>query len=204
MALAVDILLDGGVVCIPTDTVYGLASCVDNELGINKVFDIKGREFSSPLPILLASEKELLKYSPLLNPTAKRLAHFFWPGALTIVLEKNVFICDSATGGLATAGFRVPADRAARTICQLVGGAVTGTSANKTGHPAATSASEALSQLGDSPLELILDGGSTLSNTASTVIDCTNDVPIILRHGAISVSSLEEVLGKEVKFNEGS
>ena len=98
----------------------------------------------------------------------------------------------------------MPADRAARTICQLVGGAVTGTSANKTGHPAATSASEALSQLGDSPLELILDGGSTLSNTASTVIDCTNDVPIILRHGAISVSSLEEVLGKEVKFNEGS
>ena len=89
-------------------------------------------------------------------------------------------------------------------FASLWGGAVTGTSANKTGYSAATSASEALSQLEGSPLDLILDGGSTLSNTPSTVIDCTNDVPTILRHGAISVSSLEQVLGKGVKFNEGS
>jgi len=184
--------------------VYGLASCVDNDLAVSKVFEIKGREFSSPLPILLASDRELSQYSPLVNSTAKRLANFFWPGALTIVLKKNEVICDSATSGLATAGFRVPANQVTRTICQFTGGAVTGTSANKTGYSAATSASEALSQLEDSPLDLIIDGGSTLSNTASTVIDCTNDVPTILRHGAISVSSLEQVLGKGVKFNEGS
>ena len=68
---------------------YGLASCVNNDLAVSKVFEIKGREFSSPLPILLASDRELSQYSPLVNSTAKRLANFFWPGALTIVLEKK-------------------------------------------------------------------------------------------------------------------
>ena len=97
----------------------------------------------------------------------------------------------------------MPASQVTRRICSLVGGAVTVTSANKTGLPSAKSAQEAFSQLKDSSLDLIIDGGSTQSDTASTVIDCTDDVVTVLRLGAISVSSLREVLGNDVQFKEG-
>ena len=182
---------------------YGLASRVDNDIAAKRIYEIKGRGFASPLPILLDSEVSLAQYCPYVNSLSRKLAQEFWPGALTIVLRKNEEICDSATGGLATAGFRVPASQVTRRICSLAGGAVTGTSANKTGLPSAKSAQEAFSQLKDSSLDLIIDGGSTQSDTASTVIACTDDVVTVLRLGAISVSSLREVLGNDVQFKEG-
>ena len=172
-------------VCIPTDTVYGLAASVSSSDAINEVFTIKNRSERNPIPVLINSVSQLSLYVEDFREVARALAHEFWPGSLTIVLKKSAQLPDALTGGLDTAGFRVPAHNVPRMLCSTTESAITGTSANKSGFPPARSAKEAFDQLKGTSVELIIDGGATDSGVPSTIIDCSGVAPKLIRSGAI-------------------
>ena len=172
-------------VCIPTDTVYGLAASVSSSDAINEVFTIKNRSERNPIPVLINSVSQLSLYVEDFREVARALAHEFWPGSLTIVLKKSARLPDALTAGLDTAGFRVPAHNVPRMLCSTTGSAITGTSANKSGFPPARSAKEAFDQLKGTSVELIIDGGATDSGVPSTIIDCSGVAPKLIRSGAI-------------------
>ena len=171
--------------CIPTDTVYGLAASVSSSDAINEVFTIKNRFERNPIPVLINSVSQLSLYVEDFREVARALAHEFWPGSLTIVLKKSARLPDALTGGLDTAGFRVPAHNVPRMLCSTTESAITGTSANKSGFPPARSAKEAFDQLKGTSVELIIDGGATDSGVPSTIIDCSGVAPNLIRSGAI-------------------
>lgn len=181
-------------VCIPTDTVYGLAASVSCNEAINEVFIIKNRSEKSPIPVLINSENQLSLYVDDFPEMARILAHEFWPGSLTIVLKKSARLPDALSGGLDTAGFRVPAHEVPRLLCSTTGSALTGTSANKSGFPPARSAKQAFDQLKGTSVELIIDGGTTDSGTPSTIIDCSGIQPKLIRRGAIPKERIWELI----------
>ena len=181
-------------VCIPTDTVYGLAASVSCNEAINEVFIIKDRSEKSPIPVLINSENQLSLYVDDFPEMARILAQEFWPGSLTIVLKKSARLPDALSGGLDTAGFRVPAHEVPRLLCSTTGSALTGTSANKSGFPPARSAKQAFDQLKGTSVELIIDGGTTGSGTPSTIIDCSGIQPKLIRSGAIPKERIWELV----------
>ena len=181
-------------VCIPTDTVYGLAASVSCNEAINEVFIIKNRSEKSPIPVLINSEDQLSLYVDDFPEMARTLAHEFWPGSLTIVLKKSARLPDALSGGLDTAGFRVPAHEVPRLLCSTTGSALTGTSANKSGFPPARSAKQAFDQLKGTSVELIIDGGTTGSGTPSTIIDWSGIQPKLIRSGAIPKERIWELV----------
>lgn len=177
-------------VCIPTDTVYGLAACVSIEEAVEKVFQIKGRPKSSPMPVLLRSIKQMHRYASEIPLVARVLGKYYWPGPLTVILKKSSILSPLVTAGLDTAGFRIPGHDVPLKLCDFTKDAIIGTSANKSGQPPATTIEEAINQLSGYPVDLFLDGGPSGSYTSSTIIDCSNDPPKILREGAISKEEL--------------
>ena len=181
-------------VCIPTDTVYGLAASVSFDKAINEVFNIKNRSEKSPIPVLVNSTSQLSRYVDDFPEMARSLAREFWPGSLTIVLRKSPRLPDTLSGGLDTAGFRVPAHDVPRLLCSTTGSAITGTSANKSGFPPARSAKQAFDQLKGTSVELIIDGGTTNSGTPSTIIDCSGIPPKLIRTGAIAEESIWKLI----------
>jgi len=193
VAHAANILLEGGVVCIPTDTVYGLAAHAEHIGAVEKVFEIKSRPFHSPIPVLLGSQIQIRKFVDEFPPSASDLADRFWPGALTIILRKSNLLPDVLTSGLKTAGFRVPDHDVPRKLSKTISSAITGTSANKSGLPPATNAKEAFSQLNGSSVELILDGGTTDSGIPSAIIDCSECPPRVIRGGTILGQKLKKI-----------
>ena len=195
VAHAANILLEGGVVCIPTDTVYGLAACAEHPGAVEKIFEIKNRPFHSPIPVLLNSQSQICKFVDEFPPSASGLADQFWPGALTIILRKSSLLPDVLTSGLKTAAFRVPDHDVPRVLCKAISSAITGTSANKSGSPPATNAEEAFSQLKGSSVDLILDGGVTNSRVPSSIIDCSETPPRLIRGGIVLEQELKRIIG---------
>ena len=181
-------------VCIPTDTVYGLAASVSSNDAINEIFLIKNRSEKNPIPVLINSASQLSLYVDDFPEVARALAHEFWPGSLTIVLKKSARLPDALSGGLDTAGFRVPAHDVPKQLCSTTESAITGTSANKSGFPPARSAKEAFDQLKGTSVELIIDGGTTNSGTPSTIIDCSGMPPKLIRSGAIAEESIWKLI----------
>lgn len=177
-------------VCIPTDTVYGLAACVSIEEAVEKVFQIKGRPKSSPMPVLLRSIKQMHRYASEIPLVARVLGKYYWPGPLTVILKKSSILSPLVTAGLDTAGFRIPGHDVPLKLCDFTKDAIIGTSANKSGQPPATTIEEAINQLSGYPVDLFLDGGPSGSYTSSTIIDCSNNPPKVLREGAISKEEL--------------
>ena len=191
---AANILLDGGVVCIPTDTVYGIAGIATNSIAVSKVFEVKQRAPNTALPIFIEDISSLNDLSEFVPPMAKVLASNFWPGPLTMVLEKSDCIPDVATGGLKTAGFRIPNHQIAVKLCEETGKPITGTSANISGQKAATTANEALHQFKDSSLDLILDGGASTSSQLSTIVYFEDNEVKLIRQGVISMSDIQKLV----------
>ena len=190
---AVEILSGGGVIALPTDTLYGIsANALDDDVA-SKVFRVKGREERSPLPIFVSDSGDLYKYGRDVPDVAVRLAEAFWPGKLTIVVGKSDQIPDVVSGGLDTVGLRVPDHPAPREIVARLGAPITATSANVSGRPALTTAEDVLAELG-SRLDLVLDGGNLAPSLPSTVIDLTADPPIILREGALSATDIQDAV----------
>jgi L-threonylcarbamoyladenylate synthase len=194
---AANILLEGGVVCIPTDTVYGIACIATDSIAVSKVFEVKQRDLTIALPIFIKDISSLNDLSKFVPPIAKVLASNFWPGPLTMVLEKSDCIPDVTTGGLKTAGFRIPNHQIAVNLCEKTGKPITGTSANISGQKAATTADEALRQFNGSSLDLILDGGTSTSSRPSTIVHFEDNEVKLIRQGVITMSDIQKLVGKK-------
>ncbi|MFP5341462.1 MAG: L-threonylcarbamoyladenylate synthase [Candidatus Limnocylindria bacterium] len=192
-ARAIEVLRDGGVVAIPTDTVYGIAVALATPGGIERLFEVKRRPPEKGIALLLDSVEQATELG-IVGPAAEALASACWPGGLTLVLRQrtDVPFPPVLTGGQATIGLRVPAHDAPRSLARVVGPLPT-TSANVSGEPEAPDAATVLRQLGDR-IDLVLDGGPVMSRAASTVVDVSIDRPRILRAGALDAARIAEVL----------
>jgi L-threonylcarbamoyladenylate synthase len=188
VARAVSVLRGGGVVALPTDTLYALAVVARDERAVERAYAIKGREGGKPLP-LFVSGLEMAERIATLNPTARNLAKRFWPGALTIVVNKKPDFNSEVLAGGDTVALRVPAHDVALAVIEALDEPVTATSANRSGGPDPVSAEDVQSQLG-SEVDLILDAGPCAVGTPSTIVDCTRLEPLILRLGAITEAAI--------------
>ena len=194
---AVSVLSRGGVVAVPTDTLYGIAAAALDEAAVQRVFDVKERGQSSPLPLFVSGVEDLFEFGRRVPDVARELAANFWPGKLTIVVERSSRVPDIVTGGLDTVGLRVPDHPVPREIVARLAAPITATSANISGQPSLTSAEQVFRHLGDR-LALIVDGGQLRLSKPSTVIDVTRAPCRILRHGAVTPDQIEQVTGIEV------
>ena len=184
-AEAIAALRAGGIVALPTDTVYGIAVALDTPGGIDALFAAKRRPPEKAVMLLIgdAAQARTIGQWP---PAAAALAEAFWPGGLTVVVPQrpDISLPSALTGGAPTIGLRVPDHPAPRALAAAVGPLPT-TSANISGMWEARDADEILAQLGD-VIAVVLDGGVAHGGPASTVVDCTVDPPRILREGAIA------------------
>jgi L-threonylcarbamoyladenylate synthase len=192
-AAAVAVLRSGGIVALPTDTVYGIAVDLATPGGIERLFAAKRRPSEKAVMLLLADVGQARAIGEW-PPTATALADAFWPGGLTVVVRQDpaVSLPAALTGGAATIALRVPDHPAPRALAAALGPLPT-TSANVSGEPEAATAQAIVEQLGDA-IELVLDGGPAHGGLPSTVVDCTVDPPRILRAGAIEPARIEAVL----------
>jgi L-threonylcarbamoyladenylate synthase len=188
-AAAIRILREGGVVALPTDTVYGIGVDLSVPGGIERLFEAKRRPADRAIMLLLADVGQAATLAEW-SPAAAVLAEAFWPGGLTLVLPQRpgVALPAELTGGRATIGLRVPDHPSPRALAAAVG-PLPVTSANISGLPEARTADEILAQLGDA-IDLVLDGGPSRGGPPSTVVDCTGDVARILRSGAIPAAAV--------------
>ena len=190
---AIGVLRAGGLVALPTDTVYGIAVSLATPAGIERLFEAKRRPPDKAVMLLLADAAQAAAAGRM-TPAAEALAAACWPGGLTVVVPQRADVRWPAalTGGSATIGLRVPAHDAPRALARAVGPLPT-TSANRSGVPEATDAAGILAQLGDA-IDLVLDGGPAHGGPASTIVDCTGERPAILRVGAVSLETVAAVL----------
>ena len=191
-AEAAEVLRRGGLIALPTDTVYGIAVALDTPGGVERLFAAKRRPPEKGVMLLLADAAQ----GPTIGEwpeAAAALAAAFWPGGLTVVVPQraDVPLPAALTGGAPTIGLRAPDHPAPRALAAAVGPLPT-TSANVSGLPEARTAEEIVEQLG-AAIELVLDGGPAHGGLASTVVDCTVDPPRILREGAIARTEVDQV-----------
>lgn len=192
---AAEILKDGGIVAIPTETVYGLAANAYNVEAIKKVFEAKGRPSDNPLIVHIsdmASIKDIVSEFP---ESAERLAKNFWPGPLTMILPRNALIPDEVTGGMDSVAVRYPSHTVAQKIISEAGVPLVAPSANISGSPSPTKFEHVVKDL-SGKVDAIVDGGDCDIGLESTVISLLDDVPKILRPGKITPEDIIKVLGK--------
>ena len=191
---AIGILKDGGVVAFPTDTVYGVGVDPFQPEAVRQLYRIKGRPIDKPIPILVGSVDDVERVAQNLPLIFSQLAEQFWPGGLTLIVEAKSLPLEVTAGG-DTVGVRMPDHPLALALLQGFGGAIATTSANKSDEPPATSAAEVRSELGEL-VNIILDGGQTATQIASTVLDLSVSPPQIRRHGGISMDQLAPFIGQ--------
>ena len=192
-SVAVEVLRDGGVVALPTDTVYGIAVSLTTPGGLERLFHAKQRPPDKAVMLLLDDAAQAGEAGSM-TPAARALAIACWPGGLTVVVPQRPDVRWPAalTGGSATIGLRVPDHDAPRALARAVGPLPT-TSANVSGAPEAGDAAGIVAQLGDA-IDLVLDGGPAHGGPASTIVDCTGPRPVILRAGAVSPERVAAIL----------
>lgn len=193
--LAAEILKSGGLVAIPTETVYGLAANALNESAVKKIFEAKGRPSDNPLIVHISDIDEIYNLVSELPVAAQKLADAFWPGPLTIILKKSEIIPAVICGGLDSVAIRVPDNSVARKIIREAGCPLAAPSANLSGSPSPTKASHVVADL-SGKIDAIVDAGACAVGVESTVVSLCTEVPRILRPGAITVEQLEKVIGK--------
>ena len=191
---AISILRRGGLVALPTDTLYGLGAHPFIDSAVRRLYDAKGRPDSKPVPLLLSSPDDLTLVSNQTDGLTHALAAAFWPGALTLVVRCRPDIPSLANGWGATVAVRVPDHTVPRELCARLGAPLTGTSANLGGGPNPITAQDVESQLGDK-IDLIIDRGPCPGALPSTIVDVSGDSPAILRQGVISRMAIEEICG---------
>ena len=202
-ARAAVILRNGGLVAFPTETVYGLGADATNDEAVRRIFAVKGRPTDHPLIVHIASAAQLDDWAKRVPPVAHRLADSFWPGPLTLLLERSASVSPVVTGGRPTVGLRVPDHPMALELLHEFGGGIAAPSANRFGRVSPTSAAHVAADLGDE-VDLILDGGSCRIGVESTIVDLTGDRPVVLRVGGVALDQLTEVIGDEVNVRESA
>ena len=196
-----EILKQGGLVAFPTETVYGLGGNALDPMASKKIYAAKGRPSDNPLIVHIADLKALAPIVKEVPEKAKILAEKFWPGPLTMIFEKSDLVPLETTGGLNSVAVRFPSDPIAAELILQAGGYVAAPSANTSGRPSPTTAQHVEEDLGDA-IEMIIDGGPVGIGLESTIVDFTEDVPVVLRPGYISLEMLQEVL-RDVRMDKG-
>ncbi len=193
-ATAANIIKNGGLVAIPTETVYGLGANGLDEEAVAKIFQVKGRPQDNPLILHISGPEQMELFCHHIPQAAYDLAEAFWPGPLTIVLPARANVPRRTTGGLATVAVRCPDNDVTRQIIRLAGVPVAAPSANLSGKPSTTTAQHVLHDH-DGRIELIVDGGACRVGVESTIVDLTEERPRLLRPGGIGPEELMAVLG---------
>jgi L-threonylcarbamoyladenylate synthase len=194
----------GHLVAFPTETVYGLGADAQNELAVSRIYEVKARPRNHPVIIHISSIQYLDKWVINTPEYAKKLANFFWPGPMTLILPRSKIAKDFITGGQDSVGIRIPDNKIAQKLLKefedLGRCGVAAPSANRFGQVSPTSASDVLEELQDylNSSDLILNGGSCTLGLESTILDCRSKSPIILRPGALEKEMIQEVAGIKV------
>ncbi|MGF0175780.1 L-threonylcarbamoyladenylate synthase [Streptomyces sp. Marseille-Q5077] len=200
---AADVLRGGGLVALPTETVYGLGANAEDPAAVARVFQVKGRPPSHPLIVHIGGAQHLGDWVEDVPAAARLLAEHFWPGPLTLVLRRGSRVPLEATGGLETVAVRVPDHPVALALLAAFGGGVAAPSANRFGSVSPTTADHVRAELGDA-VDFVLDGGSCEVGVESTIVDATGDIPNVLRPGGVTCEDLEAVLGRPLAVNSNS
>jgi L-threonylcarbamoyladenylate synthase len=191
---AVDILRSGGVVGLPTETVYGLGADASNPSAVERVFRIKGRPAGHPLIVHVADVEHARLWAKVWNENAQLLADAFWPGPLTLIVERASHVSDQVTGGRDSVAIRCPSHPVMHCVLVDLQGGIAAPSANRFGKVSPTTAQHVVDDLG-SEVDYVLDGGPSGIGVESTIVDCTVDPPQVLRPGGVLESRIVEVLG---------
>ena len=194
---AAAVIKDGGLVAMPTETVYGLAANALNGDAVQRIFAAKGRPMDNPLIVHIADVADIdrLSLAAAFPEKARRLAEAFWPGPLTIIMKKGAVIPDEVSAGLDTVAIRLPSHPAARALIRESGLPLAAPSANTSGKPSPTTAQHVIDDM-DGKIEAVIDGGACDVGVESTVITVVSDVPKILRPGIVTREEIEAVIGK--------
>ena len=202
MQEAGDLIAAGELVGFPTETVYGLGGDALHPDAARKIYAAKGRPSDNPLIIHIAEVEDLDRVAKVVPEQAKKLAEAFWPGPLTMVVWKNENVPYATTGGLDTVAVRMPNHPVALELIRKSGKLIAAPSANTSGRPSPTEASHVMEDL-DGRIAMVLDGGPVGIGIESTIIDLTEETPMVLRPGYITPEMLSEVLGEEVIIDPG-
>ncbi|MDP1922064.1 MAG: L-threonylcarbamoyladenylate synthase [Myxococcales bacterium] len=194
---AVAALREGGLIGLPTETVYGLGADASNELAVRRIFAVKGRPSNHPLIVHVASLEVARHWAHSWPNEAEILANAFWPGPLTLIVERSALASDAVTGGQDTVGLRVPDHPLALEVLTLFGGGVAAPSANRFGRVSPTTAKHVRDELGGD-VELVLDGGACRVGVESTIVDVSGASPRVLRPGGVPKEAVERSLGRDV------
>lgn len=196
-----DILRAGGIVAVPTETVYGLAALVHDEAAVGRVFRVKGRPRSHPLIVHIGRRDDPAGWGRM-SPEATALAGAFWPGPLTLLLRRTERVPDWVTGGRDTVAVRMPDHPVLLELLDDLDDALVAPSANRFGRVSPTTAAHVEADLGDD-IDLVLDGGACRVGVESTIVDCSSDAFQILRPGAIDADDIEAVCGRRPSSASG-
>ncbi len=193
-------LAGGKLVAFPTETVYGLGADATNKDAVVRIYQVKGRPADHPLIVHISTAAHLDKWASEIPEYAIKLARSFWPGPMTLILPRTDLAKDFITGGQNNVGIRVPSHTVALALLKAFedqgGLGVAAPSANRFGKVSPTTAQAVTDELSNylKPDDLILDGGSSEVGVESTIIDCTKEVPVIIRPGAVTIAMIEELL----------
>ena len=193
---AAEILSGGGLVAIPTETVYGLAADALNGEAVKKIFEAKGRPADNPLIVHVAEFEDIERFNLVreIPGAAVKLAKSFWPGPLTIIMKKGSAVPDEVSAGLDTVAVRLPGHPAARDIIRAANTPLAAPSANLSGSPSPTTARHVINDM-DGKIDAVFDGGSCAVGVESTVVTLAGGTPRLLRPGGITLEQLRSVLG---------
>ncbi|MBS58100.1 MAG: threonylcarbamoyl-AMP synthase [Chloroflexi bacterium] len=190
-----NILESGGLIAIPTDTIYGLAVLSSMDSAVEKVFQIKGRSESQALPLLLGSVQQINDYADGINDDVIGLVNEFWPGSLTLIVKKTRGVSEIVSGGLPSVALRLPDHPIPRAISERMNSAITGTSVNRSGEPPFNDAKSIYEEFGDE-IDLIVEYPTKKREfKPSTILDVTSEPWVLLREASIPRLKLEEFLG---------
>lgn len=201
ISAAAKALIDGALVGLPTETVYGLAADASNEKAIARIYEVKGRPADHPLIVHIGDVNQVERWAFEVPDFARKLIERFWPGPLTLVFKRTALAKDFITGGQETVAIRMPSHEVALSVLRefhaLGGSGVAAPSANRFGKVSPTTASDVLEELGKylGENDLVLEGGQSQVGIESTIVDCTGTKPAILRPGFITSQQIESVTG---------
>jgi L-threonylcarbamoyladenylate synthase len=181
---------EGHIVAFPTDTIYGMGCDVFNEEAVEALYEIKGRPKNKPINVLISSVDQVYDIAKNIKPLFFNLAEKFWPGALTIIVEKNTLVSDVVTSGLSNVGVRFPNNKVVQELINITHTPLATTSANLSEEPSATKAKDVLKYF-SGKIPYIIDGGTAEIGQSSTIVDIASKPPKVIRHGAIEYAELK-------------
>lgn len=197
---AVAILRAGGLLGLPTETVYGLAALATDEAAVRRIYEVKGRPLDHPVIVHIGSLAEIDVWAEQISDATRKLVEHFWPGPLTIVVKRKAIAKDWLTGGQDTVALRMPSHPVALEILQKLGTGIAAPSANKFGSVSPTNSNHVLADLAsylDADRDAVVDGGGSEVGVESTIVNCTIDHPTVLRPGAITQQQIDSVIDQQ-------